>query len=253
MKQAGLPRSRGALLVAAILLAIALAWTIANRADWIEHLLVDSLKHRFERADISAPDRLTGLVVLTGDDKRLTEAGRLARLYPQLKVVISGVEGMSASPAELGGGIEPGRIALETRAHNTYENATYSKSLIRPKPNERWLLVTGSLHMARAVGAFRKVGFEVEPWPVEEMDRRNPGAVKAALREWVALLGYRMLGRTSAFLPSAEAATPRLNRAGGTLDVSSQWLPLPLIISRLQASLSRAGSAATFQSKRSSS
>jgi uncharacterized SAM-binding protein YcdF (DUF218 family) len=174
---------------------------MSTRADWIERLLVDSLAHRFERAEISAPDRLTGIVVLTGDDKRLAEAGRLARLYPQVKVVISGAEGMSVVPAELGGGIEPARITLETRAQNTYENAIYSKDLIRPKPNERWLLVTGSLHMARAIGAFRKVGFPIEPWSVEEMDRRNPGAIKAALREWLALAGYRMLGRTSVFFP----------------------------------------------------
>lgn len=173
----------------------------SNPADWIDRLLVYPLEHRFEGADINAPDRLTGVIVLTGADERLAEAGRLARLYPQLKVVISGAEGISALPAELGGGIEPGRVLLETRARNTYENAIYSADLIRPKPNERWLLVTGSLHMARAIGAFRKIGFEVEPWPVEEMNRRSPGALKAALREWGALISYRMRGRTNAFFP----------------------------------------------------
>jgi uncharacterized SAM-binding protein YcdF (DUF218 family) len=173
----------------------------SKRADWIERLLIYPLEHRFERADIGAPDRLAGVIVLTGTDERLAVAGRFARLYPQLKVVISGAEGMSALPPALGGGIEPGRVVLETRARNTYENAVYSADLIRPKPNERWLLVTGSLHMARAIGAFGKIGFQVEPWPVEEMDRRSPGALKAALREWAALFSYRMLGRINAFLP----------------------------------------------------
>jgi uncharacterized SAM-binding protein YcdF (DUF218 family) len=174
---------------------------VSNPADWIERLLIYPLEHRFERADIRVPDLLVGVIVLTGADERLAEAGRLARLYPQLKVVVSGAEGISARPAELGGGIEPGRIVLETRARKTYENAVYSADLIRPKPNERWLLVTGSLHMARAIGAFRKIGFQVEPWPVEEVDRRSPGALKAALREWAALFSYRMLGRTDALFP----------------------------------------------------
>jgi uncharacterized SAM-binding protein YcdF (DUF218 family) len=174
---------------------------VSNPADWIESLLIYPLEHRFERADIRVPERLAGVIVLTGTDERLAEGGRLARLYPQLKVVISGAEGMSALPPALGGGIEPGRVVVETRARNTYENAVYSADLIRPKPNTRWLLVTGSLHMARAIGAFRKIGFEVEPWPVEEMDRRSPAALKAALHEWVALISYRMLGQTNAFFP----------------------------------------------------
>jgi uncharacterized SAM-binding protein YcdF (DUF218 family) len=195
------PTQRTGLVVSGILLALVCAWMVSNRADWIECLLIDPLEHRFERADVSAPDRLTGLIVLTGADERLAEAGRLARLYPQLKVVISGAKGIRALPAELGGGIEPGRVVLETRAQNTYENAVNSADLIRPKPNQRWLLVTGSLHMARAIGAFRKIGFEVEPWPVEEMDRRSPAALRAALHEWVALISYRMLGQTNAFFP----------------------------------------------------
>jgi uncharacterized SAM-binding protein YcdF (DUF218 family) len=164
-------------------------------------LLVLSLEHRFQRPTITAPESLTGIIVLTGDDARLAEAGRLARLYPHLKVVISGADGMSALPAELGGGIAPGRVVLERRAGTTYENAVYSADLIGRKPGERWLLVTGALHMARAVGSFRKIGFEVEPWPVEERDQNSPGIVKRARREWVALLAYRLLGRTSALLP----------------------------------------------------
>jgi uncharacterized SAM-binding protein YcdF (DUF218 family) len=39
--------------------------------------------------------------------------------------------------------------------------------LAAPKPGERWLLVTSAYHMPRAVGLFRKVGFAVEPYPVD--------------------------------------------------------------------------------------
>ncbi len=152
--------------------------------------------------EITAPETLIGLIVLTGRNERLAEAGRLARLYPRLKVVISGAEGLPAVPAELGGGIEPSRVILETRAKNTYENALYSTEMIRPRPDDRWLLVTGSLHMPRAIGAFREVGFEVEPWPVDDIISDGPRYIDTmALRECLALLAYRLLGRTNALFP----------------------------------------------------
>ena len=37
----------------------------------------------------------------------------------------------------------------------------------RPKPGERWLLVTSAFHMPRSIGLFRKAGFAVEPYPVD--------------------------------------------------------------------------------------
>jgi uncharacterized SAM-binding protein YcdF (DUF218 family) len=163
-------------------------------------LLVLPLEQRFQRIDIE-PERLTGIIVLTGDDKRLSEAGRLARRYPNLTVLISGAGGLRSVSAELGGGIELSRVVLETRASNTYENALYAAELIRPEAEERWLLVTGALHMPRAIGSFRKVGFQVESWPVYDVNASNSQLAKKALREWLGLFAYRLLGRTTALLP----------------------------------------------------
>ncbi len=42
---------------------------------------------------------LTGIVVLTGGDERLAEAGRLAPFYPRLKLVIGGADGLPALPS----------------------------------------------------------------------------------------------------------------------------------------------------------
>jgi uncharacterized SAM-binding protein YcdF (DUF218 family) len=36
----------------------------------------------------------------------------------------------------------------------------YSAALLKPKPNEWWLLVTIAPHMPRAVGCFRAAGFQ---------------------------------------------------------------------------------------------
>src|SRR6266480_1643798 len=67
-------------------------------------------------------------------------------------------------------------ILLEDRSRNTVENAIFSKALVQPKPGERWLLVTSGHHMPRAIGVFRKMGFPVEPYPV---DWRTRGASDA--------------------------------------------------------------------------
>ena len=42
-----------------------------------------------------------------------------------------------------------------------------AKALADPKPGQRWLLITSAWHMPRAIGLFRKAGFNVEAWPVD--------------------------------------------------------------------------------------
>jgi uncharacterized SAM-binding protein YcdF (DUF218 family) len=69
--------------------------------------------------------------------------------------------------------------------------------------------------MPRAVAVFRKVGFPVEPWPV---DYRTAGPSDAwklfdapteglkrlemAVHEWVGLITYRLMGRSDALFPA---------------------------------------------------
>jgi uncharacterized SAM-binding protein YcdF (DUF218 family) len=73
--------------------------------------------------------------------------------------------------------------------------------------------VTSAFHMPRAVGLFRKAGFAVEPYPVDW--RVGEGAdvfalsqaasglarIDTAMREWMGLLAYRLVGRTDALFP----------------------------------------------------
>ena len=42
----------------------------------------------------------------------------------------------------------------------------FTRDLVKPKPGERWLLVTSATHMPRSIGAFRQAGFPVIPYPV---------------------------------------------------------------------------------------
>ena len=77
---------------------------------------------------------------------------------PHAKVFVSGAGEIGYVRLHLGGDIAAERTGIENRARSTFENAR-----VRPRAGERWLLVTSATHMPRAVGAFRSVGFDVEP------------------------------------------------------------------------------------------
>ena len=112
-------------------------------------------------------------------------------------------------------GIARERVLLETRSRNTAENAEFTKNLANPKPAERWLLVTSAQHMPRAIGCFRRVGFQVEAYPTgwltgAKKTELTPSAIfssglggfDSAVREWIGLLVYRLSGKTSELLPA---------------------------------------------------
>jgi uncharacterized SAM-binding protein YcdF (DUF218 family) len=166
-----------------------------------------------------------GMPALNDSAERITATAALARQYPQARIIFSGgnarlvLKGGNEADyavdlfASLG--VPRSRIEAEARARNTIENAEFSKALANPKPGERWLLVTSAFHMPRAMGVFRHVGFDVEPYPV---DWRTRGPIDLALpmesvtdglsrtdmatHEWVGLFAYWITGRTTALFPA---------------------------------------------------
>lgn len=162
--------------------------------------------------------------ILTSDGGRITAIAKLARAYPNARILYSG-----GSPNLFGAGTPDGkyllrlidsfavareRVAVEPRSRNTFENAVFSKEMANPKPGERWLLVTSAQHMPRAMGSFRQAGFPVEAHPVAWRTRPRtsitPGGVLSAglssldiaTHEWIGLIAYRLTGKTDALLPS---------------------------------------------------
>jgi len=101
----------------------------------------------------------------------------------------------------LGAGLDPARVSSENRSRSTHENAVISAATIKPKPEERWLLVTSASHMPRAVGAFRKSSFAVEPWPIYDLESYAQHTTSVARHEVLGLVAYWLLGRTSALFP----------------------------------------------------
>lgn len=169
-----------------------------------------------------------GEVALNEAAERMTVIARLARQYPQAKVVFTGGNGgLFGGPSEAdyvadlfeSFGIARERLVIENKARNTIENATHTKALVNPKPQERWLLVTSAYHMPRSVGIFRKAGFPVEAHPVDfrtagpadsfsAFDSLASGLARTdtAAREWTGLLVYWLSGHSSELFPAPQPA-----------------------------------------------
>jgi uncharacterized SAM-binding protein YcdF (DUF218 family) len=164
-------------------------------------------------------------VILQEGAARLTEAVALARRFPQARLVYTGgsnsLTGADSVEARDGGkllaalGVDPARIELEERSRNTDENARFTRDLVHPEPSQVWLLVTSAWHMPRAMGLFRKAGFNVVAYPVDYRSQGGPGDWRVnreawrgfalfdlAVHEWIGLAAYRASGKIDALFPA---------------------------------------------------
>lgn len=196
------------------------------------------LENRFPRL---VPDgRIDGIIMLGGalnppitadrGDPSLNDAAErilgfadLVRRHPEAKAVFTGGSGRLLAPdlkeditaraALLQAGIPADRVLYEAQSRNTWENAVFSKEMVKPAPGERWILVTSAMHMPRSVGIFRAVGWEVIPYPVDYRTKhdatpwlrfefgQNLVILDDAVREWIGLTAYWLMGRTESLFP----------------------------------------------------
>jgi uncharacterized SAM-binding protein YcdF (DUF218 family) len=169
-------------------------------------------------------------LALNGAAERIVAFLELAKRYPGARIVYSGgvlsgdkllpPEAMIARDYLQRLGLPSGRVIVEVNSRTTFENARETKALLRPVWDERWILITSAWHMPRAVGCFRKVGFQVLPYPVDYQtegsgDLLQPFTIigqglqrlDLAAREWVGLAAYRVTGRTDSFYPGPAEPT----------------------------------------------
>ncbi len=108
---------------------------------------------------------------------------------------------VAGAMAELGVrfGIPADRIRLENAARNTFQNALYSDPILRRLGARRLVLVTDRLHMKRAEGCFRALGYETERFAVHSPDSHpdNMSMLGFAGHEAVALTYYWLRGRVT--------------------------------------------------------
>jgi uncharacterized SAM-binding protein YcdF (DUF218 family) len=237
-------RRRGGALVALASLGF-IAVLVLPVSDWA----IAPLEQRFA-PPAPMPERIDGIILLGGavDPEmtrahgqtalneaaaRVTETLALARRYPAARIVLSGGNGglgggslsEAAATATLleAVGIDARRLLLEERSRTTFDNALFTRDLVRPQPSEVWLLVTSAVHMPRAQGCFRHVGWAVVPYPVDYRTGRsltsrlwlaaNLVDLDDAVHEWVGLVAYRLLGRIDALFPGPQTGAAPISRS----------------------------------------
>jgi uncharacterized SAM-binding protein YcdF (DUF218 family) len=175
-------------------------------------------------ADLSAGR--SDFYALNDAGERLTEVPRLARLYPNAKIIYTGGpfesppgvlnEAQDARRLLVDLGVSPDRITTEEHSLTTWENAIMSKAIVNPAPDSHWLLVTSAFHMPRSMGTFRKAGWPgIVAYPTDYRlpdSRAEQGTSRAAIdnltlieiaaKEWYGLAGYWLGGRSSALFPA---------------------------------------------------
>lgn len=204
--------------------------------------LARPLQLRFPQPTL--PERVDGIILLTGaelaDDSeavglpqlgrhgdRYVSTLRLAARYPDARIVVSGspigAHGRSVLGSQTGiartileqVGVDPRRIVVEQQSTDTCGNAANTKALVRPQPDENWVVVTSAMHMPRAIACFRAAGWaEIIPQPDDYEafpSWGNLGTVRIVSRltlldlaahEWLGLAYYRLSGRTTELFPA---------------------------------------------------
>ncbi|MBL6945979.1 MAG: YdcF family protein [Rhodospirillales bacterium] len=202
--------------------------------------MITKLENRFPVA-AHLPERIDGIVSLGGvvnqivtkargqvavgeAVERLTALAGLAREYPEARLIFSGGSGSLfnsdikeadvLTPFLEQIGLDAARVTFDNRARNTYENAMLVRGLANPQEGENWVLITSAFHMPRAVGSFRKVGWQMIPYPV---DFHTTGDVKISLipqftsrlngiglavHEWLGLVFYWLTDKTDDLFPA---------------------------------------------------
>jgi len=211
-----------------------LAITLLPVGDWA----LAPLENRFA---FDPPEQVDGIIVIGGDEQtEITEARGvpvaldsmrryemtldMARRYPDAKLVFSGgspyvyPHGETLDPEiarEIMNdiGVPTDKMIFEKTSRNTYENALFSADIVRPEPSQKWLLVTSAWHMPRAMGCFRKAGWNVYPAPTGYFTTGRytlhthfnfadqVRELTLAAHEYVGLAAYSLMGRTSALWP----------------------------------------------------
>ena len=207
------------------------------------YVAIGALESRFARP-ATPPAEVAAIIVLGGgmnadinaqrggyelgrSGDRFVEALRLARLYSQARIVISGGTGVLAADdtidteAEAGArffeafGIPRRRLVLEDASRTTAENVDFTRELLAVDADGALLLVTSAFHMPRSVGLFRKAGVDVVPWPADYLasgaeglglaplrPAENFAIATIALREWAALASYWITRRIDELVPA---------------------------------------------------
>ncbi|MBV6653923.1 MAG: YdcF family protein [Mameliella sp.] len=159
-------------------------------------------RHNFN----SRANRFTNALELykQGKIKKLLLSGGqgsiIKRNLPEASVMVSYLETM---------GVPRSDIIVEDKSRNTYENALFSKAILKEKGIDGpYLMITSAWHMPRSIGCFEAVELEVTPYAVDYITQKwapSPQQIflpsartfslwELIIKEWVGILAYKLKG-----------------------------------------------------------
>lgn len=176
--------------------------------------------------DTRAAEARPGAMAMSDAAERMTEVAGLVKRYPDARLIFTGGSGDlmpgALSEAEvarrlfLSFGIDEARMVFESRSRNTWENAVFTREIVMPRPDQRWLVVTSAFHMPRSIGVFRRAGWSglvAYPtdfrtrgpdvplrWPVSALTAFD--SIDLVAKEAIGLVVYRLTGRSNALFPA---------------------------------------------------
>ena len=201
--------------------------------------LLAPLEQRFS-APNPLPEKVDGIILLGGAQRpsltaywkepelndsaeTMTSFLALARRYPQAQLVFSGGSGDiliqdidEAATVRLffkQQSFDDSRVIYENKSRNTYENALFSQRLVRPKTDQTWLMITHARTAPRAMGVFRKLGWNVIAIPADHTVIPNQGwkprlnlaaafsDINEGLHEWLGMIAYYFSGKSEDLFP----------------------------------------------------
>lgn len=169
--------------------------------------------------------RTGALMELHEDGDGIPITALLARHFPHAQIIVSSGSGNSSTPAPqrpadgirrilLEFGVAEDRITLETEAGSTFERARNAIELIGEDIDKTWWVISSAHRMPRLIGAFRKLGLNPLPYPVDFrwVPPFNPfytyqftdglQMTDIATKEWLGLMMYWQEGRTATYFPA---------------------------------------------------
>lgn len=220
-------RSGGLLLGISVLMVMVFGFT--NIPDY----LLYQLENQATIGDL--PENPAGIIVLGGGlnsritrlrnikielsdgGDRLIVGFALANKYPGIPLVYSGGPETQTSlrdpETEVARNIaialygNDRNLIAENKSRNTWENAVFLKELLKPRHEDKWIVVTSGYHALRTAGIFASVGFNIVIKPTdyraeysgsfELADNALKQFKKAdlALKELSGIVAYTLMGR----------------------------------------------------------
>ena len=219
---------------------LAMLGLVAPIALPIEPWILAPLETRFSRPN-PMPQNVDGILLLGGAQRpsltqywkepelnasaeTLTTFAALARQYPNAKLVFSGGSGdiLRQQLSEehtvrlffKQQGLDDARVLYENKSRNTYENAVFTQRLVQPSQGQTWLMITNARTIPRAMGIFRKLGWDVVPIPADHsvvpvgdwlptLNLTNAFAqINEGLHEWLGMIAYYMSGKSDTLFPA---------------------------------------------------